>query len=144
MRGWLRRCAYVLPGLVLVAIAGNQIRLAYTADLTPWKGGGFGMFASADRGVMRLIRIVAIARNGRERSLRPGRALREPILAAKLFPSEQRLTAVAEAVAARLPESGAAPEAIRVEFWKHEFDGDSAQLRPLKTRELLYRLDDAG
>jgi hypothetical protein len=35
----------LLPGLVLVAVAINQMRLKTTHYLSPWKGGGFGMFS---------------------------------------------------------------------------------------------------
>ena len=33
---------------LLLAIASAQMLLARTSDLSPWKGGGFGMFASVD------------------------------------------------------------------------------------------------
>lgn len=39
--------ALIAP-VVLVAVAVSQLFLATTRDLTPWKGGGFGMFASTD------------------------------------------------------------------------------------------------
>lgn len=34
---------------LLIAVAALQLYLVYTKNLTPWKGGGFGMFASIDR-----------------------------------------------------------------------------------------------
>ncbi len=37
-----------LPPGVLVVVALTQLLLAHTRNLTPWKGGGFGMFASTD------------------------------------------------------------------------------------------------
>jgi len=42
-----RALAWALP-VVLILVALTQITLAHTRDLTPWKGGGFGMFASVD------------------------------------------------------------------------------------------------
>ena len=42
-----RVLAWALP-IVLIGVALTQITLAHTRDLTPWKGGGFGMFASVD------------------------------------------------------------------------------------------------
>jgi len=33
----------------MVMVCFNQLYLAFTKDLTPWKGGGFGMFATIDR-----------------------------------------------------------------------------------------------
>ena len=41
---------WYLPAAVLIATAGRQIVLARTAHLTPWSGGGFGMFATTDGG----------------------------------------------------------------------------------------------
>lgn len=46
---------YSVPA-VLIGIALNQIVLAKTQDLTSWKGGGFGMFASVDSPSTRIIR----------------------------------------------------------------------------------------
>lgn len=39
--------ALIAP-VLLVALATTQVFHASTRDLTPWKGGGFGMFASTD------------------------------------------------------------------------------------------------
>lgn len=39
---------WIVP-MVLVIIAGVQVITARIGTLTPWKGGGFGMFASIDR-----------------------------------------------------------------------------------------------
>jgi hypothetical protein len=43
-----RLARWFVPAL-LCAVAALQITLAHGWDLTPWKGGGFGMFASIDR-----------------------------------------------------------------------------------------------
>jgi hypothetical protein len=41
---------------VLVLVALLQLYLAHTQDLSPWKGGGFGMFASVDGTSHRVVR----------------------------------------------------------------------------------------
>lgn len=46
----------MLVPLVLSGVALHQIHLATTGDLTPWKGGGFGMFSSPDRASHRAMR----------------------------------------------------------------------------------------
>ncbi|NEP16859.1 MAG: hypothetical protein F6J97_08125 [Leptolyngbya sp. SIO4C1] len=46
--------------LLLSAVALRQILLTQTAGLSPWHGGGFGMFASADRDERRLIEVYAV------------------------------------------------------------------------------------
>ena len=47
-RIWARVVPLVAPAL-LVAVGLNQLVLAHSEDLTSWKGGGFGMFATVDR-----------------------------------------------------------------------------------------------
>ncbi|MGV2830120.1 hypothetical protein [Myxosarcina sp. GI1(2024)] len=49
---WIERW---LPSLILIGVALTQIYLARTASLTPWKGGGFGMFSAIDSPTMRVI-----------------------------------------------------------------------------------------
>ncbi|MDG2390966.1 MAG: hypothetical protein P8M30_16790, partial [Planctomycetaceae bacterium] len=52
--GWMnefspgRKLLVLFTPLLLVVVALTQIVRAYTVDQSPWKGGGFGMFASVD------------------------------------------------------------------------------------------------
>ncbi|MEZ5943252.1 MAG: hypothetical protein R3C18_17805 [Planctomycetaceae bacterium] len=46
---------YWLPSLVLILVAINQLRLAHETNLSPWKGGGFGMFSTIDSPGERLL-----------------------------------------------------------------------------------------
>lgn len=55
---------YWLPSLILIGVATLQIYLAHTANLTPWKGGGFGMFAAIDSPSMRVIWVEALTQEG--------------------------------------------------------------------------------
>ena len=50
--------------LLLIGIALRQIVLVYTVGLTPWKGGGFGMFSSVDKARSRLIVVRGITSTG--------------------------------------------------------------------------------
>lgn len=43
--------------LLLLVVAGRQMILVHTEGLSPWHGGGFGMFASIDRDERRLIKL---------------------------------------------------------------------------------------
>jgi hypothetical protein len=43
-----RVLTWIAP-VLLIALASTQLYLSTARDLTPWKGGGFGMFASNDR-----------------------------------------------------------------------------------------------
>jgi hypothetical protein len=111
-----------LPGALLVALALTQIALAFGAQLSPWKGGGFGMFASNDHGAFRSVRVFALGAAGEERLEVPPE-LRRAELRVRELPSERALRALAEALASEAP---GAP-ALRAEVWRVEFDG---ALRP--------------
>lgn len=52
------------PAFVLVAIAALQLYLTQTAYLSPWKGGGFGMFGAIDAPDMRVIQAEALDQAG--------------------------------------------------------------------------------
>jgi len=60
-----RVLAGIMP-VVLVVVALHQVHLATTRDLTPWKGGGFGMFASVDRSTWRAMQGVFVTDAGDE------------------------------------------------------------------------------
>jgi hypothetical protein len=45
---------------VLIAIAIYQVYLVRTTNLTPWKGGGFGMFSTDENGPNRTVRIYLV------------------------------------------------------------------------------------
>jgi hypothetical protein len=49
---WLERW---LPASILIIVACLQIVLTQVTNLSPWKGGGFGMFAAIDAPAMRVI-----------------------------------------------------------------------------------------
>jgi hypothetical protein len=54
---------WIVP-LILVTIACMQIGTARFGTLTPWKGGGFGMFASVDRPENRYLALIGTAADG--------------------------------------------------------------------------------
>lgn len=53
-----------LPAIILVMVALLQLYLAHTANLSPWKGGGFGMFGAIDAPDMRVIQAEALDQGG--------------------------------------------------------------------------------
>jgi hypothetical protein len=110
-----RRLALVAP-LLLVALAALQIGLATGFGLSPWKGGGFGMFATLDHPGLREVRLLAGDDGHRIALPSDARRLRD---AALVWPSPGRLGALARAVEA---EQGS----VVVEVWRARFDGELA------------------
>jgi hypothetical protein len=111
-----------LPGALLAVLALTQIALAFGTQLSPWKGGGFGMFATNDHGAFRSVRVYALGPGGEERVEVPPE-LRRAELRVRELPSEGALRRLAETLAAEAPEASG----LRTEVWRVELDGE---LRP--------------
>jgi hypothetical protein len=56
----------LIPCTILLIVATLQFRAAYVGTLTPWKGGGFGMFATVDSLRNRFLAITATDLAGRQ------------------------------------------------------------------------------
>jgi hypothetical protein len=108
------RLRAVLPVLLLAAVAVRQIHLVRTADLPPWKGGGFGMFSTTDGLADRRLRIVVTGPGRAEQIEVPPRLLKIAAKAA-LLPDEARLEGLARAIAADEREAGRPVETIDIE-----------------------------
>ena len=61
-RSWLP----LLPAVLLLLVAAGQVYLATRGSLTPWKGGGFGMFSTNDRPDSRRVRAWVSSAGGSE------------------------------------------------------------------------------
>jgi hypothetical protein len=55
--------AAVVPALLCI-VAARQVYLVRAERLTPWKGGGFGMFATVESGATRVVRVSLEKRDG--------------------------------------------------------------------------------
>jgi hypothetical protein len=117
MRWWTR-----LPALLLVAVALSQHWLVRHEQLSPWLGGGFGMFASTDVWARRHLHAVAIS-PGARRDLAVPRALREELRKALGMPSEARLRALACRLERTLPPAERARvEALALTVYAKRYD----------------------
>jgi hypothetical protein len=102
-----RRPALLVSGIV-VTIASVQLSCALGGTLSPWKGGGFGMFASIDSPTDRFLSIVAFGESGEEYAVDVpfGRFRRPETLSTRyrsytvIVPSQGRVTNLAATVLA--------------------------------------------
>jgi hypothetical protein len=115
-----------LPAAILVSVAAIQIVLVRTAHLTPWKGGGFGMFAAVDGGAVRSMRIRV---DGPDRSeyLDVPPSLERAAARAEALPIRPLLASLAEQIAAREARRGQAVNRVTVEAWSATLTADGSQ-----------------
>lgn len=116
-----------VPALFLLVVASVQIYLVHSGRLTPWKGGGFGMFSTTDGNMFRSLRVFVSAPNRSEELLLKGN-LEELAVRAQMFPSDGLLRKVAVAVLKDQRKKGLPAEKIEIDVWNVEFD--AGDLRP--------------
>jgi hypothetical protein len=125
------------PVVVLLVVAGTQLVLVRTAGLTPWKGGGFGMFAAVDGGAVRSVRIV-VEGPGRSEVLDVPPSLALDAERAAALPITGLLARVADGVAARAARRGERLSRVIVEVWTATLSADGSQANAHRLVRLEY------
>lgn len=113
--------ARLLPSVLLVIVAGTQIVLARTAGMTPWKGGGFGMFSTLDHGAYRGVEAVIEGPN-RSEALEIPPSLEELAARAATCPTDWLLRQLAERIVARERRYERSVSRVTLTAWRTEFD----------------------
>lgn len=132
---------WYLPSLLLLVIAGNQLRLVSTAALSPWWGGGFGMFATTDAWATRHLHVFAI-RSGVRRELAIPSSLGKEVKRILTLPSDAQLRALAYQLA-DMPTPDEGPlEAIELHVWATQFASDTLAPSSAPIRFLTVRFDE--
>ena len=115
-----------LPVTVLMAVAAVQIVLVRTAHLTPWKGGGFGMFAAVDGGAVRSLRVLVEAPDRSEALVVPP-SLEIDAERAMALPIRLFLARLAEGIVRREARRGLPVTRVTVEAWSAVLSADGSQ-----------------
>jgi len=126
--GWRKTRALLplLPALILVLVAGHQLYLFHSAQLSPWKGGGFGMFSSNVAGWTRHSHLF-VRGSEAEVELELPEELEDAEERLLALPRDARLAAFARELSESVRESHP-HRALRIEVWSQSFD--PADLRP--------------
>jgi hypothetical protein len=112
------RRALVAPGL-LAALALAQLAGFAGFGLSPWKGGGFGMFSTNDHGGFRRVRVTEVTSSG-EREVALPSELERLQRHVRELPREGNLLRLGAALREREPGLGP----LRIEVWRTEFAHD--------------------
>jgi hypothetical protein len=135
----LKKAICFLPPVLLVLVAIHQIYLTRSQLLSPWKGGGFGMFSSTELGAARYVRIFVSASN-RSEELRIPESLGNLAVKASTLPSDSMLVRLAEGVVLREERYERPVESVRIEVWRTTFDPITLKPEGEKFRDYLYQV----
>ena len=125
---------------VLVVVATMQVVMAKTAGLTPWKGGGFGMFSTLDHGA-----VSAASTSWSRRRIDPKRieipqSLEELAARAASCPSDWLLRRLAAAVVARERRYERPVTPVRLTVWRTQFDPVTLAASERTLRTFVYQV----
>jgi len=130
----------IAPVALLLGVAWAQLTLARTADLSPWKGGGFGMFSTTDDAGRRHVRVfVRATARSEEIAITP--SLEDAAARAAVLPSDGALARLARVVVEREQRNRRPVDEVRIEAWRIEYAPDTLAATPRLIREFAYRVD---
>jgi hypothetical protein len=127
-----------IPALLLTIVATVQIVLTHVTMLSPWKGGGFGMFATLDGRPFRYARMFVSAPERSEELAVPP-SLEEQVARTEMLPGEAQLERLSRAVVARERRHGRPVQDVRIEVWRVEFAKGSLRPRDRLLRRHEFR-----
>ena len=129
----------IAPSILLIAVAFVQIVLARTSGLTPWKGGGFGMFSTLDHGAYRGVDAV-IDGPDRSEALAMPQSLEEIAARAAAWPTDQLLGRLAEDIVTRERRYDRPVTRVTLTAWQTEFDRDTLSPHERIVRTFVYQV----
>lgn len=118
------RWARVLPGALLFVVALHQLFLAHTSNISPWYGGGFGMFSTADAGRARHLHAFVL-RPGLEREVFAPVELEDIERRTLTLPSDANLRALARELAELPTPDDGPPTGVRIQVWRTDYHPDT-------------------
>ena len=126
-----------IPPILLCAVAIVQIALAHTVALTPWKGGGFGMFSTLDHSGYRGVDVIVEGPDRSEQLTIP-ESLEVAAARAAACPTNGLLRRLAEGVVARERRYDRAVTRVRLTMWRAEFDPVTLHVSERTLRTFVY------
>ena len=120
VRGRAATLLSLVPVLLLVGVALRQLVLHETHRISPWKGGGFGMFSTSEGGWTRHTHLF-VREGDDEVEVDLPRALRDSERRLRALPSRERLEDFARRLADALRPDHPQLSGVRVELL-HDFD----------------------
>ena len=118
---------HYLPITLLVLIASLQFVLAHTKDLSPWKGGGFGMFSTVDSPGARKLRVYLVGEDQKKIEVRR-RLYRHVEKAFRTMPTKPRFDQAVQSIRHLVKSSkkeDISNEFLVVQFWRYKYSSQT-------------------
>ncbi len=133
----MKRALPYLPPLLLCAVALYQLHLVKAHGLTPWKGGGFGMFSTNDTEY----RYTEVWVEGPEGRRAIDVTTDFGVARTVAYPSRARLFSMARRIGEVQRARGADVNRVRVVVWRRDFDRETLEPNMVRIREVMVDLD---
>ena len=128
---------HLLPPLLLCVVAATQIGLTRAVSLTPWKGGGFGMFSTLDHVGYRGVDAVVEA-PGRSEELEIPASLEESAARAAACPADWLLRRLADEIVLRERRYDRTVTRVKLTAWRTEFNPTTLVATERTLRTFVY------
>lgn len=109
-----------MPAALLALVAVAQMTVGRAVHLSPWKGGGFGMFSTLDARPFRYLRVHLRAPERAEELTIPA-SLEDAAASAEVLPTDAQLDRLARRIVQRERSRGRPVAEVRIEVWREEF-----------------------
>ena len=108
--------------------------------MSPWKGGGFGMFSTTDDAGRRHVRVFVSAPD-RSEEITIAPSLEDAAVRAAVLPTDAALSRLAERVVAREGRYQRPVDTVRIETWRIDDAPDTLAATSRLIRYFDYRVD---
>ena len=108
--------------------------------LSPWKGGGFGMFSTTDDAGRRRVRVFVSAPD-RSEEIAISPSLEDAARARRCCRQTTSLTRLAHRVVERERRYARPVDTVRIEAWRIDYDRETLAATSHLLREFVYRVD---
>ena len=130
---------HYLPIIIFVMISALHFYWVHQANLSPWLGGGYGMFSTTDYGPSRYIKVYALQHEiiQEEIEIPPNLAMQARKM--RGLPHDKNVLAFAMAIANYLETNQHGYPVIRVEVWTSQYDVETLNRTYLKLNAFDYK-----
>jgi len=127
-------------------VASNHFILTKTQNLSPWLGGGFGMFASTDDGSARFVKATSIDVKGIETVIPLKKRYKHLKHKVRALPNSNHLNALAQSIITHLQketDKKALPQisSLRIDVWKTQYAAGSLRPKQIHIAQESFTID---